>query len=106
MLPRSSPPKSTVHYYFQQWTKKGSWVRINAALRRRVPVENRMNAEASVRVIHTHSSKSRMAGGPEGGFDGGKKVYGLKRHLLTDTLGLLINAVIHSARPYDGVGAK
>jgi putative transposase len=39
LLPRSFPPKSTVHYSFQQWTKKGIWVQINDALRRRVRVE-------------------------------------------------------------------
>ena len=42
----------------------------------------------------------------ERGFDGGKKVFGRKRHLLTDTLGFLITAVVHSARLYAGVGAK
>jgi putative transposase len=108
LLPRSFPPKSTVHYYFQQWSKKGIWVRINDALRRRVrvEVEGRENVEATGGVIDTQSAKSSLAGGPERGFDGGKKVYGRKRHLLTDTLGLLITACVHSARLYDGVGAK
>jgi transposase len=108
LLPRSFPPKSTVHYYFQQWTKKGIWVRINDALRRRVrvEVEGRENAEASAGVIDTQSAKSSVAGGPERGFDGGKQVYGRKRHLLTDTLGLLITACVHSAREYDGAAAK
>lgn len=108
LLPRSFPPKSTVHYYFQQWTKKGIWVRINDALRRRVrvEVEAREHVEATGGVIDTQSAKSSVAGGPERGFDGGKKVYGRKRHLLTDTLGFLITAVVHSARLYDGVGAK
>lgn len=108
LLPRSFPPKSTVHYYFQQWSKKGIWVRINDALRRRVrvEVEGREHAEASGGVIDTQSAKSSIAGGLERGFDGGKQVYGRKRHLLTDTLGLLITALVHSARLYDGEGAK
>jgi putative transposase len=108
LLPRTFPPKSTVHYYFQQWTKKGIWVRINDALRRqvRVDVAGREHREATGGVIDTQSAKSSVAGGPERGFDGGKKVYGRKRHLLTDTLGLLISAVVHSARLYDGAGAK
>lgn len=54
----------------------------------------------------TQSAKSSVAGGPKRGYDGGKHVYGRKRHLLTDTLGLLITAVVHSARLYDGVDAK
>lgn len=108
MLPRSFPPKSTVHYSFQKWTKQGIWVRINDALRRRVrvEVEGREHVEATGGVIDTQSAKSSIAGGPERGFDGGKKVYGRKPHLLTDTLGLLISACVHSARLYDGVGAK
>lgn len=108
LLPRSFPPKSTVHYSFQQWTKKGIWATINDALRRRVRVEieGRKHAEPTGGVIDTQSAKSSVAGGPERGFDGGKKVYGRKRHLLTDTLGLLVTAVVHSARRYDGAGAK
>jgi putative transposase len=108
MLPRSFPPKSTVHYYFQQWTKKGIWVQLNDALRRRVrkEVEGREHTEATAGVIDTQSAKSSVAGGPERGFDGGKLVYGRKRHVLTDTLGLLITVVVHSARMYDGEGAK
>lgn len=108
LLPRSFPPKSTVHYYFQQWTKKGIWARINDALRRqvRVEVEAREHVEATGGVIDTQSAKSSVAGGPERGYDGGKQIYGRKRHLLTDTLGLLITAVVHSARLYDGAGAR
>lgn len=108
LLPRSFPPKSTVHYYFQKWTKKGILVQINDRLRRRVraEVEGREHVEATGGVIDTQSAKSSLAGGPERGFDGGKRVFGRKRHLLTDTLGLLISAVVHSARLYDGVGAK
>lgn len=108
LLPRSFPPKSTVHYDFQQWTRKGIRVRLNDVLRRRVrvEVEGREHVEATGGVIDTQSAKSSLAGGPERGFDGGKKVFGRKRHLLTDTLGLLITAVVHSARLYDGVAAK
>ncbi|MCG8350285.1 MAG: IS5 family transposase [Chloroflexales bacterium] len=108
LLPRSFPAKRTVHYSFQQWTKKGIWVRINDALRRRVrvEVEGRENVAATGGMIDTQSAKSSVAGGPERGFDGGKKVYGRKRRLLTDTLGLLITAVVHSAQLYDGAGAK
>jgi transposase len=108
LLRRSFPPKSTVHYSFQQWTKKGIWVQINDALRRRVrvEVEGRENVEPTGGVIDTQSAKSSVAGVPERGFNGGKKVFGRKRHLLTDTLGLLVTAVVHSARLYDGVAAK
>ena len=49
----------------------------------------------------------KMAGQPgERGFDAGKKVKGLKRHLLVDTLGLILVAVVHSAAIQDRDGAK
>lgn len=89
LLPRSFPPTSTVHYYVQKWSEIGILVQLNDALRRRVraKVEARENVEATGGVSDTQSAKSSVAGGPEGSFDGGQKVYGRKRHLLIDTLG-------------------
>jgi transposase len=40
------------------------------------------------------------------GYDAGKKVTGRKRHILVDTLGLLLNAVVHSANVQDRDGAR
>ncbi|MGB9633160.1 MAG: transposase, partial [Chloroflexaceae bacterium] len=108
LLPRSFPPKSTVHYYFQQWTRNGIWAAINDALRRRVRVEvaGREHVEPTGGGIDTQSVESSVAGGPERGFDGGKKVVGRTRHPRTDMPGLLVPAVVPSARRYDGVGAR
>lgn len=108
LLPKSFPPRSTVHYYFRHWTKKGVLVRLNDLLRRRVrvEVEHREHEEATGGVIDTQSVKSTEAGGPERGFDGGKLVKGRKRNMLVDTLGLLITAVVHAANIYDGAGAE
>lgn len=64
-------------------------------------IERRENAEAS----DTQRAKSSIAGGLERGFAGGKHVYGRKRHLRTDTRGLLISAWVHAARLYNGEGA-
>ena len=43
---------------------------------------------------------------PEKGYDGGKKIQGRKRHIVTDTLGLIIAVVINSADIQDREGAK
>ncbi len=48
--------------------------------------------------------KTCESGGPRG-FDAGKKVKGRKRHILTDTSGLLVTAVVHSAAIQDRDGA-
>lgn len=107
MLPRAFPPKRTVHYSFQKWTKQGIWKQINDLLRRqvRVEVEGR-NADASAGVMDTQSAKSSLAGGPERGFDGGTLVAGRKCHVLVDTLGFLITVVVHAANLYAGAGAE
>ena len=104
LLPRGFPPRSTVSYYFQQWAKKGVLMRINDILRQQVrTVLEGRNADPSAGVIDTQSVKSTEVGGPERGVDGGKKVNGRKRHLLVDTLGLLITVIVHAATSLMGM---
>src|SRR5262249_28289067 len=55
--------------------------------------------------IDSQSVKTTEVGGPERGYDGGKKIKGRKRHLLVDTLGLLLAVLITSAGLDDGVAA-
>jgi putative transposase len=107
LLPKGFPPKSTVHYYFQQWRKKGIWTRINDLLRQAVrTTQEARNADPRAGVMDTQSVKSTGVGGPERGVDCGKKVKGRKRHLLVDTCGLRITAVVHAANLYDGAAAE
>jgi putative transposase len=57
-------------------------------------------------VIDTQSVKTAEAGGPARGYDGGKHVKGRKRHLLVDTLGLLLVVLVHRAACSDSAGAE
>jgi len=105
MLPHDLLPKSTVYDYFAQWRDDGTWAKMVKALRERTRREAGREPTPSAACIDSQSVKTTESGGPERGYDGGKKINGRKRHLLVDTLGLLIAVLITSAGLDDGVAA-
>ena len=105
MLPHDLLPKSTVYDYFAQWREDGTWAKLVQALRERTRVEAGREPTPSAACIDSPSVKTTEMGGPERGYDGGKKINGRKRHLLVDTLGLLLVVLITSAGLDDGVAA-
>ena len=105
LLPREYGPWSTVYHFFRTWRLDGTWERIHTVLRERVRRQAGRDPTPSAAIIDSQSVKTTEQGGPRG-YDGGKKVNGRKRHLLVDTLGLLLKVVVHPANLQDRDGAK
>ena len=105
LLPHDLPPWPTVQYYFRNWRDNGTWERICQELRRKERVRQGRDPEPTAGIVDSQSVKTTEQGGPRG-YDAGKHVNGRKRHLLVDTLGLILKVVVHPANIQDWDGAR
>lgn len=104
MLPRDLPAKSTVYDHYAQWRNDGTWQRILDTLRQEVRTAAGREPSPSAGSIDSQTVKGCEVGGVRG-YDGGKKINGRKRHIIVDTMGLLLVVMVSAASADDGTTA-
>jgi putative transposase len=104
-LPKEYPNHNSVYYHFRKWCRNDIWRRINTALRKLDRRQRGRKEDPSAGVIDTQSVKTTEAGGQRG-YDAAKKINGRKRHIAVDTVGNLLEVVVHAAGIQDYHGAK
>ncbi len=105
MLPADFAPWETAYYYFSMWKKEEVFEIIHEALVEKTRVIKGRKEEPAVGIIDAQSVKNTLVSSENKGFDAGKKIKGIKRHIIVDTLGLVLAVVIHSASVQDRDGA-
>ena len=108
MLPKDFPPWQTVYWYFRAWREDGTLDRVHDALRERVRAKQEARGpKPSAGIVDSQSVKGAdTVSKATRGYDAGKKINGRKRHIVTDTLGLLLVVMVSAASIQDRDGGR
>jgi transposase len=104
-LPGDFPRWKTVYHVFRQWVAHNHWEVIHDTLRVLVRKANGKRSRPTAAILDSQTVKSANHGGRVG-FDAGKRIKGRKRHLLVDTLGLILGVAITPANTTERDGAQ
>jgi putative transposase len=104
-LPHDYPHDNSVYWYFSQWRDSGDWQRIHDTLRAQVRHREGRHKHPTAGCLDSQSVKTTEVGG-ERGYDKGKNVNGRKRHVIVDTLGLVLMVLVTAASVSDPQGAR
>ena len=105
LLPKEFPAWQTVYYYFRKWRENEWFIALNHNLLKKVRIQSGKQENPSAAIIDSQSVKTDEQAASKG-YDAGKKVKGRKRHILVDTLGLLLTTKVLTADIQDRDGAK
>lgn len=105
LLPANFPPWKTVYHIFRKWSLNHTWDAINARLRALVRERAGKRSRPTAAILDSQSVKSDPHGGAVG-YDAGKRIKGRKRHLLVDTLGMMLGIFVTPASTPEREGAQ
>lgn len=97
MLPKDFAPWQLVYYYFNTWKKREVFELIQESLVQKTRVKQGKKEQPTVGIIDAQSVKSTLVSSESKGFDAGKRIKGIKRHLIADTLGMVLAVAIQGA---------